>query len=177
MIISPASLSDVMILEPELRADERGYFFRNFCIQELTKAGIGFSPVQVNRAHTKKAGTLRGLHFQIVPHEEVKVFQCLAGAVFDVVVDVRRDSKNFGRWFGIELSAANKKMLYVPKGFAHGYETLIDDTEVQYFVSEAYAPESERGLRYDDPSVGIRWVVPPTQLSDKDRNLSSLSDL
>jgi len=126
--------------------------------------------VQANLAFSKRRGTLRGLHYQIAPYEEAKLMRCIRGAIYDVIIDLRPESPTYKRWLGVELTADNHKMLYVPKGFAHGYQTLIDNTETFYQASQFYSPESERGLRYDDPALAIEWPIDVQVISDKDRS-------
>jgi dTDP-4-dehydrorhamnose 3,5-epimerase len=157
-------------LEPH--EDERGYFRRMFAQEEFEKAGItDFKIVQINQAYTKAAGVLRGLHWQIKPREEAKFFQCLNGEIFDVIADVRRESETFGKWLGVHLKGEEKKLLYIPRGVAHGYETLTENCKVQYMVSEFYSPDKEVGFKWDDPFFKIDWPIPPTFVSDKDSNL------
>lgn len=170
MMFSPSPLNDLLVINREPRTDERGSFARVFCQDELQKAGINFSIVQINQGFSNHKGTLRGLHHQISPKEEGKIFQCLKGKVFDVSVDMRENSPTYMKWFGIELSEDNNTMVYIPKGFSHGYQTLTDNTLVEYFVSEFYSPEFEKGIRYDDPAIGITWPIDNPILSDKDKS-------
>jgi dTDP-4-dehydrorhamnose 3,5-epimerase len=156
------------LLEPEPRADPRGHFARLFCAEEFAAQGLESRFVQVNSGVSPRAGTLRGLHYQVAPHAEVKIVRCVCGAVFDAIVDLREGSASFGRWLGYELDAASSRMLYVPTGCAHGYLTLAADTELLYFTSSAYAPQAATGVRYDDPAIGIRWPIPVQILSDAD---------
>lgn len=153
----------------ELRGDDRGFFARAFCAEEFSAAGLGTQFVQANVSRSREAGTLRGMHYQRPPHAEAKLVRCTAGALLDVVVDLRPDSPTFGRSAAVELTARNHVALYVPTGCAHGFLTLEPETEAYYLVSAAYAPSSERGLRYDDPWAAIAWPNAPTVLSDKDR--------
>lgn len=157
MIFKPTSIKEVYTIEPELREDSRGYFARVFCVNELKNAGIDMSAVQINTSHNHKKYTLRGLHSQLPPHEEIKIIRCVRGAIFDVAVDVRHGSPTYGKYVSAELTPENGKMLLVPKGFAHGYMTLCDNTDILYFVSEFYAPGSEKGYRHDDPLFKIKW--------------------
>lgn len=168
MIFSPAEISGMYIITLEPREDNRGGFARLFCKNEFTKAGIDFTAVQINQARTKNKGTLRGLHWQTAPKEEVKVFQCLEGSIYDVVADTRPDSPTFGKWLGTQLDADVPKILYIPGGLAHGYQTLKDNSRVQYLVSEFYSPENEKGVRWNDPFFKITWPLPPVSLSEKD---------
>jgi dTDP-4-dehydrorhamnose 3,5-epimerase len=164
-------------VEPTPHVDERGRFLRAWCADEFARHGIDFVPVQGNLGSSHRAGTLRGLHYQVAPHLEAKLMRCTRGAVFDVLVDVRPGSPTFGRWFGTELSAANGRMLLIPPLCAHGYQTLEDDSEIYYLTSAYYAPESVRGLRFDDPSVAIAWPLPPQAVSAQDQRWPYLEAL
>jgi len=157
------------VIEPERREDHRGFLARVFCEREFTEAGLEGRFVQINNSTSNRKGIVRGLHYQAPPHAEVKVMRVIRGAIFDVIVDVRLGSPTFGTWFGAELSAENRRMMYSPRGFAHGFLSLTDDVEVIYMASAFYAPGFERGIRFDDPRVGIAWPVPPLEVSDKDR--------
>lgn len=164
----PTPVLGCYLVDPVRRGDERGFFSRLFCEDEFAAMGIESSFVQVNNSLTRQRHTLRGMHYQLPPAAEVKVVRCIGGALLDVVADLRPDSPSFGRWFGAELTAENRCMMVVPRGCAHGFMTLADDTEALYLVSAAYAPEQERGLRFDDPLFGIAWPAPPAELSAKD---------
>ncbi len=164
-------LEGVYLIETEKREDERGFFSRIFCKDEFAKHGIESQFVQVNNSLSLKKGTLRGMHYQAPPKGEAKLIRCIQGAFYDVALDLRPESKTFGISFGVEISAKNRKMVYVPAGFAHGFLTLQDHTEVLYFVSEMYAPEFEKGVRFDDPQFNIQWPFSPVVISDKDKNL------
>ena len=170
MIFTQSRIPDVFVVEPEPLSDNRGFFARAFCEKEFTKAGLVDKYVQCNMSYNEKKATTRGMHFQIAPHEEVKVVRCTSGAIFDVVVDFREDSPTYLQWFGTELSATNRKMLYVPKGFAHGYQTLTDGAEVFYHVSEFYSPEADSGLFWQDPDIAIDWPFSEHEviISEKD---------
>ncbi|CAN5711176.1 dTDP-4-dehydrorhamnose 3,5-epimerase [soil metagenome] len=168
MNFTPAGLADAFLIVPERRHDARGYFARTFCAAEFAAAGLESRFVQANASGNPRAGTLRGLHYQIAPHAEVKLVRCTRGAIFDVIVDLRPASPSYRRWQGFELDAEGGRMLYVPEGFAHGYQTLRDDTEVAYQVSRAYAPGAEAGIRHDDPSLAISWPLAVSVLSEKD---------
>jgi dTDP-4-dehydrorhamnose 3,5-epimerase len=161
-------LSGAFIIRPEPAADSRGFFARVFCRHEFEAHGLNPNLVQCNISFNSEKGTLRGMHYQVAPHREAKLVRCTNGAIFDVIVDLRSDSPTRRKWLGVELSAENRSMLYVPEGFAHGYLTLTDNTEVLYQVSEFYAPSCERGVRWNDPAFGIRWPAPPRVISDKD---------
>lgn len=163
-------LQDARLIQLEKRGDDRGFFARAFCSEEFGKAGLVTNFVQMNNSLSAKKGTLRGMHYQLAPHGEVKVVRCLRGAIWDCIVDLRPDSPTFGKWYGVELTAENRDALYVPRGFAHAILTLAPDTEVLYLVSDFYAPSAERGMRFDDPWLGIEWPIEPVELSEKDRN-------
>ncbi|NJK90164.1 MAG: dTDP-4-dehydrorhamnose 3,5-epimerase [Myxococcales bacterium] len=168
MKLHDVGLDPVKLIELELREDDRGWFARAFCAQELEAQGLPARFVQANMSGNKRKGTLRGLHYQVPPAAEAKLVRCVRGAVFDVAVDVRQDSPTFGRWFGAELSADNRRAMFVPESFAHGYLALTDGAEVLYQVSAFYTPGAERGFRYDDPFFGITWPIPVEVLSEKD---------
>jgi dTDP-4-dehydrorhamnose 3,5-epimerase len=148
--------------------DERGWFARTYCKNEFSSIGHDAEWVQLNHSFTKLAGTVRGMHYQLPPFEEIKLVRCIAGAVFDVVVDIRKDSPSFGQWFGTELSAANKRMIYIPRGFAHGFQTLSDDAELLYHHSQFYTPGVEGGIKYNEPKLNIEWPLPLTNISERD---------
>lgn len=155
-------------IEPTPHIDYRGRFMRAWCIDEFAEHGIQFVPVQSNMGFSRRAGTLRGLHYQVAPHLEAKLVRCTRGTVFDVLVDLRPGSPTRGRWYGTELSAENGRMLYVPPLCAHGCQTLEDGSEIYYLASALFAPDAARGLRFDDPTVGIPWPLPPLAMSDQD---------
>lgn len=161
-------VSGAWSIEPTAHADDRGRFMRAWCADEFAAHGINFVPVQANMGSSLRAGTLRGLHYQVMPHQEAKLVRCTRGAVFDVLVDLRPGSPTFGRWCGTELTAENGRMLYVPPLCGHGYQTLEDGSEIYYLTSARYAPNAVRGLRFDDPTVAIRWPLPPSAISDQD---------
>jgi dTDP-4-dehydrorhamnose 3,5-epimerase len=177
MKFSETTLSGVWLIDLELREDERGFFARTFCEKEFSERGLNTTWPQCNLTLTKKRGAVRGMHFQADPKPEIKLIRCAAGKIFDVVVDVRRDSPTFGKWEGFELSSKNRRSLYVPGGFAHGFQCLTDDCEVFYQMSEFYFAELARGLRWNDPAVGIRWPLPNEKLSERDLQLPLLGDL
>ena len=177
MTFVETELPGVWRISLERRADDRGYFARAFCRREFEEHGLSTQFVQANVSWNVRRGTLRGMHLQRAPHAETKLVRCTRGAVFDAVVDLRPDSPTFARWTAVELSAGDGQMLLVPAGFAHGYLTLADDTEVFYQVTEEYHPESETGLRWDDPTVAIRWPFSPTAISSRDRALPDLDAL
>jgi dTDP-4-dehydrorhamnose 3,5-epimerase len=169
MFFSECPVVGARIIDPDPRIDERGRFMRSWCSNEFAKAGIEFVPLQANMALSKRQGTLRGLHYQVAPALEGKLVRCTAGAVFDVVVDTRRESPTFRCWHGERLTADNGRMLYVPEGCAHGCLSLEDFSEIYYLTSAAYAPDYVRGVRFDDPSIRIRWPVEITAISEQDR--------
>lgn len=169
MKFHPTPLGGARLIDLEKRGDERGFFARLFCEKEFSQEGLVRQFVQINTSLTGKRGTLRGMHYQLPPAAEVKVVRCIRGALYDVILDLRPDSPTFGQSFGAELSAENRTMMYVPQGFAHGFVTLAEDTEVFYLVHAFYAPDHERGIRFNDPRFGIHWPIEPLELSDKDR--------
>jgi dTDP-4-dehydrorhamnose 3,5-epimerase len=168
VIFAATELPGLHVITTEPREDMRGSFARIWCARELAEHGLDTRLVQCSISHNRRRGTLRGMHFQAAPFEEVKLVRCLRGAIHDVVIDLRPDSPTYRRHLGFELSAENGHGLYVPKGFAHGFQTLMDDTDVLYQMSEFYSPEHERGVRWDDPAFGIRWPITPPILLDRD---------
>lgn len=168
MIFNQTPIKDVVLIDIEKRGDERGFFARVMCENELSAAGLDTRFVQVNSSLSAKRGTLRGMHYQLAPSAEVKVVRCIRGELWDVVLDLRPDSPTFLKWFGAYLSAENRKMMYVPRGCAHGFITMTDDTEAFYFVSAFYAPQEERGVRWNDPRAAIEWPIEPVEISAKD---------
>ena len=157
MIFQETKLKGAFIIELEKHKDERGYFSRAWCQKEFTAHGLNPNMVQANVAFSLKKGTLRGMHYQAEPYQEAKLVRCVRGKVFDVIIDLRPNSVTYRQWFGVELTPGNQTMLYVPEGFAHGYQTLLDNTEVFYLVSQFYTPDSERGVRWNDSAFGIDW--------------------
>jgi dTDP-4-dehydrorhamnose 3,5-epimerase len=170
MRFTPTPLAGAYLIDIEKRGDERGFFARAFCRDEFAQHGLVTEFVQVNDSLSAERGTLRGMHYQLEPAAEVKIVRCIAGALWDAIIDLRPGSATFGRWFGAELTADNRRMMYAPHGFAHGFITLSDNAEAFYLVSAFYAPEHERGIRWNDPRFGIAWPIAPTVLSDKDRD-------
>jgi dTDP-4-dehydrorhamnose 3,5-epimerase len=168
MKFSETTLKDAVLIAIEKRGDERGHFARTFCAEEFAAHGLATGFVQANASHNVRRGTLRGMHFQRAPHGEVKVVRCTRGAIHDVIIDLRRESPTYGRWEGFDLTEANGRMLYVPAGFAHGFQTLEDDSAVAYQVSHPYTPGAEGGVRWDDPAFGIAWPLPVAVISEKD---------
>jgi dTDP-4-dehydrorhamnose 3,5-epimerase len=157
VIITETKLKGAFVIEPERIEDERGFFARSFCSREFKENGLETDFVQCNISFNNKEGTLRGLHYQTSPHEEAKLIRCTMGAIYDVIVDIRPDSLTYKKWVAFELSQKNRKMIYVPKSFAHGFLTLTDNTEVFYQMSWFYTPDSGRGIRWNDPELGIKW--------------------
>jgi dTDP-4-dehydrorhamnose 3,5-epimerase len=170
MILQETSIDGVWVVEPERHVDERGFFARTWDGAELAERGLNGNVAHCSISYNRRRGTLRGMHFQAPPHEEAKLVRCTAGAIFDVAVDLRPGSPTFTRWVGRELSAANRLALYVPEGCAHGFVTLADDTEVAYVISARYAPESARGVRWDDPSFAIDWPIEVEVINQRDRS-------
>ena len=170
MIFRETKLRGAFIIEPERLEDERGFFVRTFCREEFEAHGLKPQVAQCNISFSRRKGTLRGMHYQVVPHEEAKLVRCTMGAIYDVIIDLCPDSPTFKQWIAVELTADNRRMLYIPEGFAHGFQTLQDNTEVFYQMSEFYHPECARGVRWDDPTFGIEWPLPNPILSAKDRS-------
>jgi dTDP-4-dehydrorhamnose 3,5-epimerase len=169
MLFQSTELDGVMLVDLERRDDDRGFFARAFCVDEFAAQGLESHVAQANMSGNHRAGTTRGLHFQDATAPEAKFFRCIAGETFHVAVDARPDSPSFGSWVGARLSAAEHRALYIPPLFAAGYQALTDGAEVLYLCSTSYAPAAERGLRLDDPSIGIEWPLEPSIVSDKDR--------
>ena len=171
MKFSPTKLSGVWLVDLERREDERGFFARSWCQAEFERHGLNPRLVQCNVSFNRKRGTLRGMHYQVAPHAEAKLVRCTRGAIFDVAVDLRPESPTYRHWVGVELTAENGRALYIAEGFAHGFQTLADDSEVFYQMSEFFHPECARGLRWNDPAFGISWPSPNPIISDRDQNL------
>ena len=169
MRFSELGLPGAWRVELEPHEDERGFFARTFCEEEFAAHGLATRYPQCNLSYSRHAGVLRGMHYQAAPHGEAKLVRCVRGAIHDVVVDIRGGSPSRGRWLGVVLDARSRGALYVPEGFAHGFLTLQEDTEVFYQMGAAYAPEAQRGFRWDDPSFGIEWPFPPRTISERDR--------
>jgi dTDP-4-dehydrorhamnose 3,5-epimerase len=167
---TPVSIEGAFIVGLEPLGDDRGFFARSFCQEEFHQQGIDPLVAQCNISFNQQRGTLRGLHYQVKPHEEAKLVRCTQGAIWDVIVDLRENSPTRYRWFAAELTAANRRALYVPRGLAHGFQTLSDNSEVFYQMSEFYHPESARGVRWDDPVIGITWPVDNPVLSPRDKS-------
>lgn len=169
MRFSKTHLSGAFVLEPDRKIDERGFFVRTYCARELEAQGIRFVVAQSNLSFNRRAGTVRGMHLQAPPVAESKLVRCSRGAMYDVIVDLRPASPTYLQHVALELSDVNGRSLYVPPGFAHGFQTLTDNVEVEYLMGDFHVPACDRGLRYDDPALGIRWPLPVSAISDKDR--------
>lgn len=176
MIFKETKLKGAYIIDLEPFQDDRGLFARTFCQKEFEQIGHRREFVQFNHSRTSYKGTIRGMHYQKPPHAEIKLIRCVRGSVYDVIVDIRQDSPTFLEYIGVELTDRNLRMIYVPEGFAHGFQTLEDDTELIYHHTAFYAPGQEGGLRFDDPRVGIEWPLPPTVISEKDQNQINIPD-
>jgi len=171
---APTPLAGAYVVELERLQDERGFFARSFCQEEFRRHGLKPAIAQCNVSWNRRRGTLRGLHFQAAPHEEAKVVRCTRGAIWDVIVDLRKGSATARRWHAVELTADNRRALYIPAGFAHGFQTLAEDSEVLYQMSEFYHPESARGVRWDDPTLAIPWPLKDPVMSPRDREFPVL---
>ena len=170
MIFTPLDLADAYIIDVDPHMDQRGFFTRSFCQNEFADHGLNPNIVQINTGFSHKKGTLRGMHYQMPPYAEAKLVRCIRGAIFDVMVDLRPNSGTHKKWFGAELTHQNRRMLYVPEGFAHGYITLEDDTEMIYQTSQFFSKEHATGVRFDDPAFHIDWPMEPTVLSEQDKS-------
>ena len=168
MIFASTRLEDALLIDIEPKEDERGFFARTWCRQELAARGLDTEIAQESVSYNRLRGTVRGLHFQRPPHEETKIVRCTRGAIFDVIVDLRPHSPSYLQWQGFELTAENRRAVYIPKGFAHGFQTLAEHCEVAYQISTFYAPESAGGYRYDDAAFRITWPLPLTMISERD---------
>ena len=170
MIFTETRLKGAFIIQPEKLEDERGFFARTWCKREFETHGLNSNLVQCNISFNKKRGTLRGMHYQVAPHEEAKLVRCTMGGIYDVIIDLRPNSKTFKQWISVELTAENRKMIYIPEGFAHSLLTLDHNTEVFYQMSEPYAPECARGVRWNDPAFDIVWPAGVAVISEKDKH-------
>lgn len=168
MLFAATYLKDALLIDIEPREDERGFFARTWCQQELAAQGLDTQIAQESLSYNRYRGTLRGLHLQRSPHDETKIVRCTRGAIFDVIVDLRPQSVTYLRWQGFELTSENRRALYVPKGFAHGFQTLTDDAEIAYQISVFYTPHAAGGYRHDDAAFGITWPLPVTVISERD---------
>jgi dTDP-4-dehydrorhamnose 3,5-epimerase len=170
MKFTETPINGAMIIELEKHEDHRGFFSRAFCKKEFEEHGLEHEIVQCNFSKSREKGTLRGMHYQDAPHSEVKMVRCMSGSIYDVIVDIRKDSPSYMKWFGVELTEENYKMLYIPKGLAHGFQTLQDDSVIFYMVTEYYNKEAEGGVRWNDPAFNISWPLQVTEISDKDKS-------
>lgn len=168
MFFHRTELTDAVLIELDRREDRRGFFARTWDQQLFKEHGLVDRVVQANLSYNHTRGTLRGMHYQKAPYAETKLVRCVRGAIFDVIIDIRPDSPTYKHWIGVELTAENRRALYVPEGFAHGFQTLTDDCEIMYQVSQVYTPGAEGGIRYNDPSFGIQWPLPVSVISEKD---------
>jgi dTDP-4-dehydrorhamnose 3,5-epimerase len=168
MLFTPTELVGAFIIDLKRYEDNRGFFARTWAPDEFASRGLTSNIAQVNLSYNRKKGTLRGMHFRHTPYAETKLVRCIRGAILDVIIDLRPESPSFKRWIGVELNDENRRALYVPEGFAHGFQTLVDDVDVMYQVSQPYMPQVEAGVRYDDPAFGIEWPMQPSEISPKD---------
>ena len=169
-------IKGLIVIDLDFFEDDRGWFARTFCKEEFKESVGDVEWVQINHSYSRQKGTLRGMHLQHPPFEEIKLIRCVAGKIYDVSIDLRKGSPTFLKWFGIELSAENKKMIYIPCGFAHGFLSLSTDCEIIYHHSNYYKPESEAGIKFDDPLININWPSSITEISDRDKNHPYLTD-
>jgi len=170
MMFTETALRGAFLIEPECRQDERGFFARTWCQREFEAHGLSTQWVQCNLSFNKQKGVLRGMHYQAAPYGETKLIRCTMGAIYDVIIDLRPDSLTFRQWLAVELTAADRRMLFVPAGFAHGFQTLAEETEVFYQISQFYAPEYARGVRWDDPAFKVSWPDDNHIISERDRS-------
>lgn len=173
MSLTATLIKDAFEIELDKKGDERGFFARLFCSREWQATGLDSSIAQINNSLSTEAGTLRGLHYQLSPAAETKIVRCIQGSLWDVCLDLRKESPTYLQWYATLLSAQNRKMLYIPKGCAHGFITLEPNTEILYLVSAFYSPEHERAVRWDDPSFNIKWPIHPKIISERDRNVAN----
>ncbi len=176
LIFHPLPLADAVLIELTPKGDRRGKFTRLFCFDELKEIKSEFNIVQINHSYTKRKGTIRGLHFQFTPKAEIKMITCIRGKVFDVLVDLRKGSRTYLKWHSVELSRGNNRMIYIPKGFAHGFQTLEEDSELLYFHSDYYSPGHEGGLMYDDDKLKIKWPLDVSEISERDKSYKNIKD-
>ena len=174
MLFNELKLKGAFVITPEPFIDERGFFLRSFCTKEFAQQGLVNTFLQINHSGTKTVGSIRGMHFQYPPYAEVKVVKCTKGAIADVIIDLRKNSPTFLQWEMVELNEVNKASIYIPQGFAHGFQTLTDDAEIIYLVSQVYNKESEGGIRFNDPAVAINWKMPVATISEKDQSIPYL---
>jgi dTDP-4-dehydrorhamnose 3,5-epimerase len=176
MIFNKTSMDNAFTIDLDRKEDNRGFFARSWDVKNFEENGLNPKIVQCNISYTKKKGTIRGMHFQKSPYEEAKLIRCTKGKIFDVIIDLRKNSKTYKKWESFKLSSTNFKMLYVPEGFAHGFQSLKNDTEILYQVSQFYSPEAESGIRWNDPHFDIRWPIEISEISDKDNSIGDFSD-
>lgn len=176
MIFIETPVKGAFVIDLEPHSDNRGFFARNFCVREFEAHGLNMPIVQANISFTSKRGTIRGFHYTVPPAAEAKLVRCVRGEIYNVLVDLRRDSPTFLRHFAIQLTAENRKALFVPKMVANGFQTLTDDVEIHYLMSEFYVPEVQRGLRYDDPMLNIAWPLPVSEISERDMKFPLWAD-
>ncbi len=177
MLFTKTSLEGSFLIQAERIEDNRGYFSTTFAVPDFEAHGLSTRVLQTSTSFNKTQGTVRGMHLQLAPYAETKLVRCIVGAILDVLVDLRPGSATFGKWEGFELSAQNMNMLYIPEGFAHGYQTLTDNAEVAYMLGQVYSPAHARGLRHDEPAVGIKWPLEVTVISKRDAELPGLEEL
>lgn len=170
MLFTETPIKGAYILEIKKIDDDRGFFGRSWCRKEMEEHGLNGNLCQANTSFSKLKGTIRGMHYQVSPYEETKLIRCTRGAIYDVIIDLRATSETYLKWFGAELTQDNYRMMYVPEGFAHGFITLADNSEVYYNVTQFYIPGAETGIRYNDPLININWPVTPAVISEKDRS-------
>lgn len=168
-------LNDAYLISLDIKNDDRGWFTRTFCAEEFGQHKLTQNWVQMNHSMTNKKGTIRGLHYQLPPHSEAKLVRCIRGIIFDVILDLRENSSTFLQHFAVELSAQNSRMVYIPEGFAHGFQTLTDNVELIYHHSTMYTPSSENGIRFDDQLIGIKWPILATEISERDKSFSTIN--
>lgn len=176
MELKETKLKGVYVIKPFVFGDTRGWFMESWSEKKLAEAGIDVDFLQDNHSFSAQKGTLRGLHYQLNPMSQAKLLRCTRGRMYDVAVDIRKGSPQYGQWVGVEMSAENKKQLFIPRGFAHGFITLTDDVEVQYKADNYYAPDCEGNIRWDDPEIGVQWPIQPAILSDKDKSAPLLKE-
>jgi dTDP-4-dehydrorhamnose 3,5-epimerase len=177
MIFNKTTLEGSYIIKLDEQEDNRGEFARYWCKKEYSSFGLDANIAQINYSMNKKKGVIRGMHFQRQPKAETKIVRCINGAIWDVIVDIRESSKTFGKWFGTKLTAENRSMIYVPKGFAHGFQSLVDNVELLYLHSEFYSKIDEGGLLCNDISVGIDWPIPISEISERDKSHPTINEL
>jgi dTDP-4-dehydrorhamnose 3,5-epimerase len=177
VIFVPTPLSGAFLIDVEPAADERGSFSRIYCADEFAARGLDAAFVQASLSHNHRKGTLRGMHYQAEPHGEAKLVSCVSGAIHDVIADLRAESPTFGRVFGVVLDASSRRALYIPRGFAHGFQTLTDDAVVEYHMTARYRPEAARGVRWNDPTLRIEWPIGQAIISPRDRGLPRFEEL